>query len=108
LYSALPRTSATGFDASAAKRPASEPLDDQAHVDGRAIDPLIALIDEERALRVRRAVEQLPPKQRATLVLRIYEGLSHEEIARILGSTVGAAKANLFHALGNLKRLVNP
>jgi RNA polymerase sigma-70 factor (ECF subfamily) len=98
----------TCLNRTSAKRPASEPLDVQAHVDGRAIDPLIALIDEERALRVRRAVEQLPPKQRATLVLRIYEGLSHEEIARILGSTVGAAKTNLFHALGNLKRLVNP
>jgi DNA-directed RNA polymerase specialized sigma24 family protein len=36
----------------------------------------------------------------------VYQDLSHEEIARVLGSSVGAAKANLFHALGNLKRLV--
>jgi DNA-directed RNA polymerase specialized sigma24 family protein len=27
-------------------------------------------------------------------------------VAQILGSTVGTVKANLFHALGNLRRLV--
>jgi DNA-directed RNA polymerase specialized sigma24 family protein len=38
------------------------------------------------------------------LILRIYQELSHEEIARVLGSSIGAVKANFFHALGNLKR----
>ena len=33
--------------------------------------------------------------------------LPHEEIARILGSSVGAVKANFFHALGNLRRLLD-
>jgi len=98
----------TCLNRTATKRPPAEPLDDEAHVDRGAVDPLVAILDEERAMRLRRAVDQLPPKQRATLVLRIYEGLSHEEIASVLGSTVGAAKANFFHALGNLKRLVNP
>ena len=31
---------------------------------------------------------------------------SLEEIARVLGGTAGAVKANFFHALGNLKRMV--
>ena len=97
----------TCLNRTASKRPIPESLDDHAPIDGRAIDPLGALINEERAVRLRRAVDQLPPKQRATLVLRIYQDLSHEEIARILGSTVGAVKTNFFHALGNLKRLVN-
>jgi len=39
-------------------------------------------------------------------MLRVYQELSHEEIAAILGGTVGAAKANFFHALGNLKRML--
>ena len=55
---------------------------------------------------MRAAIAQLPPKQRATLILRIYHELPHEEIAGILGSSVGAAKANLFHALANLKKLL--
>jgi len=61
---------------------------------------------EERALLVRSAVSRLPDKQRATLILRVYQDLSHREIALALGTTVGAVKANFFHALGNLKKLL--
>ncbi len=61
---------------------------------------------EEQARRVRRAVARLPEKQKATLILKIYHDLTHEEVAGVLGSTVGTVKANLFHALGNLKRLM--
>ncbi len=49
---------------------------------------------------------RLPERQRATVILRVYQGLSHREIATILGTTEGAAKANLFHALGNLRKLL--
>ena len=68
----------------------------------------IAIVDvrDERAAEVRAAIRQLPPKQRATLILRIYHDLPHDEIASILGSSVGAAKANLFHALANMKKLL--
>ena len=65
-----------------------------------------ALLRGERATRVRAAIARLPPKQRATLVLRMYRELPHEEIARILGSSVGAAKANFFHAIANLRKLL--
>lgn len=61
---------------------------------------------DDEARRVRAAVGRLPEKQRATLILKIYHELTHEEVAEILGSTVGTVKANLFHALGNLRRLV--
>jgi RNA polymerase sigma-70 factor (ECF subfamily) len=62
------------------------------------------LLREERARRVRDAIARLPEKQRATVILRIYHDLPHEQIAAVLGSSVGAAKANLFHALANLRR----
>ena len=65
-----------------------------------------ALLREERAVQVRAAISRLPKKQRATLVLRVYHDLPHEEIAKILGSSVGAVKANFFHALNNLKKLL--
>ena len=42
----------------------------------------------------------------AALILRVYHEMSHQEIARALNSSVGAAKANVFHALQNLKRLL--
>ena len=60
----------------------------------------------ERAAEVRAAVAQLPAKQRAALILRIYHDLSHQEIADLVGSSVGAVKANVFHALRNLKKLL--
>jgi RNA polymerase sigma-70 factor (ECF subfamily) len=65
-----------------------------------------AMLRAERATRVRAAIAQLPKKQRATVILRVYHDLPHEEIARVLGSSVGAAKTNLFHALGSLRKLL--
>lgn len=72
-----------------------------------AESPTDALLRDERAARVRAAIARLPRKQRATLVLRVYHELPHEQIAAILGSSVGAAKANFFHALNNLKKLLS-
>ncbi len=64
------------------------------------------LEDQEQSQRVREAVSRLPEKQRATLILKIYHDLTHEEVAGILGASVGTVKANLFHALGNLRKLL--
>lgn len=63
---------------------------------------------DQRARQIRAAVTLLPEKQRATLILKIYHDLTHEEVASILGSTVGTVKANLFHALGNLRKRLGP
>ena len=72
-----------------------------------AEDAGAALLRNERAGQVRSAIARLPKKQRATLILRVYHELSHEEIARILGSSVGAVKANFFHALGNIRKFLS-
>ena len=66
----------------------------------------VAVMRSERAREVREAIARLPKKQRATLILRTYHELPHDEIAAILGSSVGAVKANFFHALANLKKLL--
>src|SRR3982751_3531949 len=65
------------------------------------------LLRGERAAAVRAAVARLPKKQRAALILRIYHELPHDQIAEIVGTSVGAVKANFFHALANLKKLLN-
>jgi RNA polymerase sigma-70 factor, ECF subfamily len=69
--------------------------------------PSDAVLRGERAGQVRAAIARLPKKQRATLILRVYHELPHEEIAGILGSSVGAVKANFFHAVNNLKKLLS-
>jgi RNA polymerase sigma-70 factor (ECF subfamily) len=89
------------------KAPPTETLDGSGPIAARAQDPVVALIREETAVRVRSAVARLPNKQRVTLILRVYHELSHKEIASVLGTSVGAVKANFFHALNNLKRTLS-
>lgn len=90
-----------------AKRPVTEPIESgEAFEDTRTEDARATLMREERAMAVRAAIAGLPKKQRATLILRTYHDLSHQQIADVLGSSVGAAKANLFHALANLKKIL--
>jgi RNA polymerase sigma-70 factor (ECF subfamily) len=88
------------------KAPIIEPLQAREHVDRRGESADTTLLRSERAAEVRSAIARLPKKQRAAVVLRVYHDLPHEQIARILGSSVGAVKANFFHALGNLRRLL--
>jgi RNA polymerase sigma-70 factor, ECF subfamily len=47
---------------------------------------------------LRRAIMRLTPEQRAPFVLRELEGLSYEEIAEALGTTVPAVKGRLHRA----------
>ena len=90
----------------AVKSLATEPLDERQPVDDGAETVSERMLRAERAARVRAAIAQLPRKQRATLILRMYHELSHQEIAGVLGSSVGAVKANFFHALSTLKKLL--
>jgi RNA polymerase sigma-70 factor (ECF subfamily) len=88
----------------ALRRPATQELPEGLADPGPGAGERVEVEDEAR--RVRAAVARLPEKQRATLILKIYHGRTHEEVAGILGSTVGTVKANLFHALANLRRLM--
>jgi RNA polymerase sigma-70 factor (ECF subfamily) len=89
-----------------AKRLAVEPLDSDRFIDPTAEMPGTDLIRQERAQAVRRAIAALPDKQRATLILRVYHEMPHQEIADVLGMSVGAAKTNFFHALASLKKIL--
>lgn len=86
----------------AQKRPATNELPETL-VDPRPGAPA-AVEREDEAGRVRAAVSRLPEKQRATLILKVFHELTHEEVAQVLGSSVGTVKSNLFHALSNLRK----
>lgn len=92
----------------AVKRPVPDPIDEVQPIDDRMEDSFDRVARGERAELLRRAIRKLPPRQRATVILRVYQDLPHDEIAKILGSSVGAVKANFFHALGNLRRTLQP
>lgn len=51
-------------------------------------------------------VARLPARQRALVVLRFWEDLTHEQIASVLGTPVGSVKSGLHRALATLRDLV--
>ena len=56
----------------------------------------------EQAEQVRQAIELLPERQRATLVLAYYQQLSYTDVAQVLGCSVGTVKTQMFRALRTL------
>lgn len=78
------------------ERPTAEPPD---RPDGT--DPTRE-VDERDAMW--RALAVLPPRQRAVLVLRYYEGLSEAEIATVLGCARGTVKSQAAKGLDRLRR----
>ena len=58
------------------------------------------IVDDE----VLRAIDELPEQFRETVVLSDVEGMSYEEIARILSVPVGTVKSRLFRARHLLQR----
>jgi len=62
-----------------------------------------AIENSERSAAVRDAVLSLPTDQRQVIVLFEYEGLSHEEIAHVVGCTSKAVESRLYRARGTLR-----
>ncbi|MBV9958348.1 MAG: sigma-70 family RNA polymerase sigma factor [Acidobacteria bacterium] len=61
------------------------------------------LVEAERRTAVARAIQTLPDKYRAPLVLRDVEGKSYEEISRILETSEGTIKSRISRARGLLR-----
>jgi RNA polymerase sigma-70 factor (sigma-E family) len=62
-------------------------------------------VTDER-LRIKAALETLPSRQRAAVVLRHYLGLSLEDTASVLGCNVGTAKSQTSRGLTKLRELL--
>ena len=56
--------------------------------------------------RMEKLLMRLPAKQREVFVMRNFDDLSYEDISSITGKSVGALKANYFHAFRKIKELM--
>ena len=63
-------------------------------------------IREQEKRRLMAALTQLPPRERAAVILREIEGLSSEEAAAILGSSAGTIRSQVFKAIARLRELL--
>ena len=73
---------------------------------GAAPTQLRSIEEAELGLRVERAMQQLPDRQRMALVLFHYQGLSQEEAARTLGVSEDALESLLSRARRSLKAVL--
>ena len=75
-------------------------------VDGVSFAPAASLMRKELLEHLARAIEQLPPAARETLLLREVEGLSYSEIASALGIPKGTVMSRLHYARKQLQKLL--
>lgn len=80
-------------------------LADKAGRASNSSSPVSGSDSESAALK---ALEELSPQLRQVVILRIFEGLSHEQIAGVLEASVGTIRWRLFEARRKLGELLGP
>jgi RNA polymerase sigma-70 factor (sigma-E family) len=69
--------------------------------DSPAVGDVAAEVDVR--VTVQGALRSLPARQRAVLVLRVFDDLSEAQVAQVLDCAVGTVKATLAHAVARLR-----
>ncbi|NOX74643.1 MAG: RNA polymerase sigma factor [Alphaproteobacteria bacterium] len=77
----------------------AEPEDERPPMDSR-------LQTEDRAVALRRALAELPDRQRQAVILRHFEGLANPDIAEVLRVSVAAVESLIARGKRNLARLL--
>ena len=70
-------------------------------------DPYEELAARETESRLAVGLAGLPRLQREVFLLRAQQGCEYDDIARILGTTPGAARVHYHHAVKRLRELVS-
>jgi RNA polymerase sigma-70 factor (ECF subfamily) len=69
----------------------------------RSPSPEDLLLAKERSLQISDVLQSLPENQRMAIILKRYDDLSYEEIAKVLGCSVSAVESLLVRAKRNLQ-----
>jgi RNA polymerase sigma-70 factor (ECF subfamily) len=88
------------------KRPVQVAIDDDFEDVYTGDGPEERLLIKEKSLRVKKAISELKPEQRAVVVLAHYHELSYKEIAGVLGITESLVRNRLYTARKTLSNLL--
>jgi len=92
-------------DARRRRRPES-PVEAAGQLAAAGNDPQQAITEAERRRVVGLSLRMLPEKERAAIVLRDMEGLSTEEVARVLGSSEATVRSQISKARVKMRGFV--
>ena len=70
-------------------------------------NPQKSVLRKELAAKIQEALEQLPEKHRAILLLREIEGMSYEDLATTLDIPKGTVMSRLFHARAKVQKILS-
>jgi len=103
---AIARNEALGFIRGRSRR-REEPLHAaETFAEGRE-GPDAEAIKADEVSRIRAALDRLPEKQRLSVSLRLFDGLSFREVGEVIGSSDGAARVNYHYGIGRLREWLN-
>ena len=85
------------------RRPPAVPLGEAEAIDPGDDEPQFTAEDVGR---VHSALDELPADHREALVLRFVEGMTYEEVARVVGCRVGTVRSRLHYAKRALRKLL--
>jgi RNA polymerase sigma-70 factor (ECF subfamily) len=70
-------------------------------------NPQKSALRRELAEKIQEALEQIPEKHRAILLLREVEGMSYEDLSRVLEIPKGTVMSRLFHARAKVQKILS-
>jgi RNA polymerase sigma-70 factor (ECF subfamily) len=70
-------------------------------------NPQKSLLRKELAEKIEEALQEVPAKHRAIILLREIEGMSYEDLSRTLEIPKGTVMSRLFHARGKIQKILS-
>ncbi len=89
------------------KRNRTESLDMVPEPDAEGLPPDVEVERRIETERVREALRRLPEKQKLSVALRLFDGLSFREVAEATDTTEGAARVNYHFGIRKLREMLS-
>ncbi len=77
----------------------STSFENVSHQVGNSLSTSKNLTEDEIEMRLQKAIDSLPEKQKIVFNLRYYDEMPYEDMAKVLQTSVGALKASYHHAV---------